>query len=81
MPVQPAEPAATATLGEIYLRQGHADEAERIFREVLEREPDSGAALAGLERVEEVRRMPQAEPQPVALDATTCSPAFTAVAA
>ena len=68
----PVQPAATATLGEIYLRQGHADEAERIFREVLEREPDSGAALAGLERVEEVRRMPQPQataPQPVALDA------------
>lgn len=65
----PAQPAATVTLGEIYLRQGHADEAERIFREVLEREPGSGAALAGLERVEEVRRMPQPAPAPVALDA------------
>lgn len=68
----PVQPAATVTLGEIYLRQGHADEAERMFREVLEREPDSGAALAGLERVEEIRRMPPPQavvPQPVALDA------------
>jgi tetratricopeptide (TPR) repeat protein len=71
------EPAPTATLAELYLRQGHADEAERIFREVLEREPGSGVALAGLERVEEARRAvsPQAVPQavpaprPVALDA------------
>ncbi|MEA2563324.1 MAG: hypothetical protein QOH06_4828 [Acidobacteriota bacterium] len=64
-PVQPAQPVATATLGEIYLRQGHADEAERIFREVLEREPGNGAALAGLEQIEETRRVPQS----VALDA------------
>lgn len=50
------EPVATATLGELYLRQGHLDEAERIFREVLEREPDSGSARAGLGRLEEARR-------------------------
>lgn len=69
-PVQPAQPVATVTLGELYLRQGHADEAERIFREVLEREPGNGAALAGLGRAEEVRREPAAPPSlPVALDA------------
>ncbi|HYH46900.1 MAG TPA: hypothetical protein VEG34_14550, partial [Thermoanaerobaculia bacterium] len=65
-PVQPAEPVATATLGEIYLRQGHADEAERIFLEVLEREPGNGAALAGLERIGEKRH---AVPQSMTLDA------------
>ena len=42
------ERAATATLGEIYLRQGHLGEAKRIFDEVLRREPDSAAALQGL---------------------------------
>lgn len=69
-PVQAAQPAATATLGEIYLRQGHADEAERIFRDVLEREPGNEAALAGLERIEETRRVvPQGIPQTAALDA------------
>jgi len=52
-PVQPAQPVATATLGEIYLRQGHVDEAERIFRDVLEREPGNAAALAGLERIKQ----------------------------
>ncbi|HVG06950.1 MAG TPA: tetratricopeptide repeat protein [Thermoanaerobaculia bacterium] len=72
-PVQAAEPAATATLGEIYLRQGHADEAERIFREVLEREPEHGAALAGLERIEETR---QSVPQAVALDANSLLAGF-----
>ena len=46
-----AEPSATATLGELYLRQGHYQEAERIFREVLRREPDNAAAHAGLERL------------------------------
>jgi len=44
------EPAATATLGELYLRQGHLGEAERIFREVLRREPENAAAREGLAR-------------------------------
>jgi len=43
-----AEPVATATLGEIYLRQGHLGEAKRIFDEVLRREPDNPAAHEGL---------------------------------
>jgi tetratricopeptide (TPR) repeat protein len=46
-----AEPAATATLGEIYLRQGHLGEAKRIFDEVLRREPDNPAAHEGLLRL------------------------------
>jgi hypothetical protein len=46
-----AEPAATATLGEIYLRQGHLGEAKRIFEEVLRREPDNPAAHEGLLRL------------------------------
>jgi tetratricopeptide (TPR) repeat protein len=50
-PEPAAEPIATATLGEIYLRQGHRDEAERIFREVLRREPESSAAREGLARL------------------------------
>ncbi len=45
-----AEPMATATLGEIYLKQGHHGEAERIFREVLRREPENAAAQEGLAR-------------------------------
>ena len=53
-PVEPAPaagPAATATLGELYLSQGHLGEAERIFHEVLRREPDSADARVGLERL------------------------------
>jgi tetratricopeptide (TPR) repeat protein len=46
-----AEPAATATLGELYRRQGHLTEAERIFREVLHREPDNATAQEGLAQV------------------------------
>lgn len=78
-PVQPAQPVATATLGELYLRQGHADEAERIFREVLEREPGNGAALAGLERVEEIRREPAAPAAPAALDAERLLAGFASI--
>ncbi|HEV2855818.1 MAG TPA: tetratricopeptide repeat protein [Thermoanaerobaculia bacterium] len=46
-----AGPAATATLGEIYLSQGHLGEAERIFREVLRHEPESAEAREGLQRL------------------------------
>jgi len=49
------EDAATATLGELYLRQGHHDEAERMFREVLAREPENAAARAGLGRLQELQ--------------------------
>ncbi|HEV8578519.1 MAG TPA: tetratricopeptide repeat protein [Thermoanaerobaculia bacterium] len=48
-PLAPAaEPIATATLGQLYLRQGHFGEAERIFREVLRREPENASAQEGL---------------------------------
>jgi tetratricopeptide (TPR) repeat protein len=51
---EPAE-ADTATLGQLYLRQGHFDEAERIFREVARREPDNAAAHQALESLESGR--------------------------
>lgn len=41
-------PAETTTLGQLYLRQGHSAEAERIFRRVLEREPANDTAREGL---------------------------------
>jgi tetratricopeptide (TPR) repeat protein len=44
----PEEPPATATLGELYLRQGHHAEAERIFRAVLQQDPGNPSAEAGL---------------------------------
>lgn len=48
---QPAagEEPATVTLGELYLRQGHLEEAERIFLAVLRHDPGNGQARAGLE--------------------------------
>jgi len=51
---------ATATLGELYLRQGHYAEAERIFREVLQREPANGSARAGLEQLAALGPQPEA---------------------
>ena len=61
-PEEAREPVATVTLGEIYLRQGHLQEAARIFREVLQREPDNAAAQAGLDRV------PGTPPRPLDAD-------------
>ncbi len=52
------EEAATATLGELYLKQGHRREAERIFRRVLERDPGNRRALAGLDRLAELGAKP-----------------------
>lgn len=48
--LRPSDPG-TATLGELYLRQGHLGEAGRIFHQVLERDPDNEAALRGLESI------------------------------
>lgn len=59
-PPAPSEPVATVTLGELYLRQGYPTEAERIFHEVLRREPDNAAAREGLENLS--TRPPQTRP-------------------
>lgn len=53
-----SEPVATATLGELYLRQGHRAEAERIFHEVLQREPENAAAQAGLGQLASLAAQP-----------------------
>jgi tetratricopeptide (TPR) repeat protein len=50
----PAPPPAeeiqpTATLGELYLSQGHRQEAQTIFERVLEAQPDHPGAREGLE--------------------------------
>ena len=46
----PAQPpaAATATLGALYQEQGHHEDAERVFRDVIEHEPDNLRARRGL---------------------------------
>ena len=48
----PAEGAPTATLGALYLEQGHLDEAAQIFRQLLDRDGGSEVARRGLEEVE-----------------------------
>lgn len=50
----PSAPALTATLGQLYLSQGHLGEAERIFREVLAEDPGNQPALQGLVRLDEL---------------------------
>ena len=55
LPVSAAPKAASATLGELYLAQGHLDEAEESFQSVLLARPGDTAALAGLESVRQQR--------------------------
>jgi tetratricopeptide (TPR) repeat protein len=43
-------PLVTHTLAELYLEQGHAEEAQRLFGEILEQSPQDPAARSGLER-------------------------------
>ena len=54
-----SEDSATATLGELYLGQGHLDEAEEIFDRVLRHDPGNAAALAGKAKLETARRKDQ----------------------
>lgn len=49
VPQPPGPVEATATLGELYLSQGHSREAESIFQRVLESHPDNPAAREGLQ--------------------------------
>ena len=64
----PVEP--TATLGELYLSQGHREEAETIFQRVLEHHPDNPVALEGLESA---RRGGGAEAAPTGVTARKMS--------
>lgn len=45
-------PPATVTVAELYLAQGHEEDAKRIYREVLVAQPDHEAAKLGLARLE-----------------------------
>jgi len=55
LPISAAPKAASATLGELYLAQGHLEEAEESFNSVLQARPGDAAALAGLESVRQQR--------------------------
>jgi tetratricopeptide (TPR) repeat protein len=48
-------PGTTVTLAQLYLQQGHLDDAEGAFRDVLSREPGNVEAAAGLEEVQGLR--------------------------
>jgi len=43
-----AAPRATGTLAELYLRQGHTEEAAEIYRRMLADDPGNPVAHAGL---------------------------------
>lgn len=63
---EPPPPAATLTLADLYLEQGHLDEAESTVREVLDLEPGHAAALQRLEEIERRREGPRAVAPPAA---------------
>lgn len=56
----PVEVGPSSTLGELYLAQGHLDEAAAEFRRVLAVRPDDAVARAGLDEIER-RRAPVEE--------------------
>jgi tetratricopeptide (TPR) repeat protein len=63
---EPAPEPATVTLGELYLRQGHLEEARRIFDEVLRRDPANRPAREGMARLEERQAGTAEAPEAVA---------------
>jgi len=56
-----AAAAATVTLAELYLRQGHTEEAARLFGEIVQREPGNAAAREGLARLTGAGQAPRQE--------------------
>ena len=63
---------ATATLGALYLAQGHLEEAEETFEKVLRRDWDDAEARAGLEEVAR-RRAASGDARPTQLVPTGLS--------
>lgn len=61
-PAAGEERAATVTLGQLYMAQGHDDEAVRIFRAVLERDPENRVSREALELLG-ARQRPQPTPE------------------
>lgn len=48
---EPPVMGATVTLANLYLQQGHLDDAEQAYREVLARQPANQQAMAGLDEI------------------------------
>ncbi len=46
----------TVTLASIHESQGYKDEAIKIYRDILEKDPDNEAALLGLKRLTQTRK-------------------------
>jgi len=69
-------PFVTATIGRIYLEQGHLDRAEAVFRQLLVQRPQDPALDAGLREVAR-RRAQTAEDRAPATGVST-RPARTA---
>jgi len=65
------EPIPTATLAEIYVKQGLADQAVRVYEEILRLEPDNAVAA---HRLGELRGAPAAVPQPVVIPEPVAAP-------
>jgi len=85
VPGREEPPGATVTMGELYLRQGHLAEAERIFRLVLAQNPGNLAAQAGLAslttgRKAEVAREAEVGTEPGIVAPPTAVPAASGAA-
>lgn len=74
------EEKATVTLGQLYLAQGHLEEAERIFRRVLRREPDYPAAHQALAELQRRQAGVGVAPEGATPDQVPARPAAAAVA-
>ncbi|HET7632844.1 MAG TPA: tetratricopeptide repeat protein [Gemmatimonadaceae bacterium] len=64
----PTDPFATETMAELYVSQGHADDALRVYRQLLAARPGDEALearIAELEATEASAALPDAEPQEV----------------
>ncbi len=90
-PVEPASETETVTLAELYLRQGHREEARRILDQVLERDPNNAAARKlfaqmgsvaetaerAVEEQEFATRLAPLPPLPAAAESSTPPPVFS----
>ncbi len=61
-PVEPTEPIPTATLAEIYFKQGLLDKACKIYQEILANNPDNDAAR---ERILKIHELLNIRPEPL----------------